>query len=336
MNVYKVRVYNSIWFGGLKHITEGEEHYVKGEVLPNIMKFFRFVKRNGNGACWGVLLLREHNDGRKEVLLPSPADIVGKRKKGGEWRLLEYDEKLKCPLIRGILEAFEGAGDYFISLENFKKWKSYEPGVELQKISELIKREIKVGLKVDKDKGVAQESMLFFQERIRPIDGVNFLFTANVVYEKKSFFGGERNPASVEELKEEEILKNIKEILYDEVPIKNGSYYRLYILTHTFINNNLENGEKHPISIREVSSDKKVEFDIVWVFSRGSVFVSGNEKPAVNMLLPGTVLLLKAKGDTTLKSLCQVISCPEENSVKNFLDSGWNTGILVKGRCRNE
>ena len=320
MKVFEVKPLNPVWFGGLKNISAGDEHYTTPNFPPNIMRFFRFVKKNKKGACYGVLFLKD-----KEVLLNSPADIVGRRKTGGNWRILKYDQKLKCPLIKGTIEAFETASGYLITTEGFKKWEERKnlEDKDLIKLSELYYIERRTGIKIEKDKGTAQERMLYTQERIRLKEDVKILFLADDCYEYEGFFGGERTPAYVREAKEYQ--EKIKEITEGRVNVEKGKYYRLYLLTHTYVN---LNGTLTVVDLKY--KEKTLEFELVWLYSAGSEFISGYRKPAVNMLKPGTVFLLKAKSNGNLKKVCQIFDEPGVSEIERFLSSGWNTGILVK------
>lgn len=320
MKVFEIKPLNPVWLGGLKNISAGDEHYITPNFPPNIMRFFKFVKKNGKGACYGVLFVKD-----KKVLLNSPADIVGKRKVGGNWKILKYSQKLNCPLIKGTIEAFETASGYLITTEGFKKWEKREnlEDNDLIKLSELYRIERRTGIKIEKEKGTAQERMLYTQERIRLNDNVKILFLADNCYEFEGFFGGERTPAYVREAKEYQ--QKINEITEGNVNVEEGKYYRLYLLTHTYVN------LKGTLTIGDIKDrENALEFELVWLYSAGSEFISGYRKPAVNMLKPGTVFLLKAKSSGTLNKVCQIFDEPKVSKIEAFLSSGWNTGILVK------
>ncbi len=319
MKVFEVKPLNSVWLGGLKNISAGDEHYITSNFPPNIMRFFRFVKKDGKGACYGVLFVKNG-----KILLNSPADIVGKRKIGGSWRILEYSQELKCPLIRGTIEAYETASGYLITTEGFEKWekrKNLEDN-DLIKQGELYKIERRTGIKIDKNKGTAEERMLYTQERIRLNDDVKILFLADNCYKYEGFFGGERTPAYVRQA--DEYHNEIKEIIDGNIDIVEGEYYRLYLLTHTYVN------IEKALAVRDLKNEENIlEFELVWLYSAGNEFISGYGKPAVNMLKPGTVLLLRAKSSGTLSRTCQILDEPKVSEIKDFLGSGWNTGILV-------
>jgi len=190
--VFKVSAYNPLWFGGLKRMSGGEEHYLSSLRLPSIMVFFPFVKGRRNksreGACYGVAL----GDGSNELFFPSPADVVGKRKEGGNWRILKFYKDINQPLIKGTLTAFESAEGYLISGNGLKNWKNghIQEG-DLKKWDDFVATELRVGLKIDKHTKTAEESMLYFQERIRlrrdKNTCVNLFFLADGCTEAEGF-----------------------------------------------------------------------------------------------------------------------------------------------------
>ncbi len=330
MKLFKVKAYNSLWFGGLRHMSGGEEHYLSSLRLPSIMVFFPFVKKDKKGACYGVALC----DDSGNIYLPSPADIVGERKKGGNWRVLRFYKHLNLPLIKGTLKAFESAEGYFITEEGFKEWKEGSiSDKHMRTWSSFAETELKVGLQINKDAKTAEESMLYFQERIRLKRGIYISFMAEKPALTEGFIGGERNPAEVEEVKNTKLLS----CLDDDCNVKKGSYYRLYLLTHTYIENlNTEEKPNHTdieLKLKSVHGGGEASFKVVWIYSKGSEFISGYDKPAVEMLRPGTVILLEAMEDAKLGDVVQIDSIPNAKKIPkdNFLESSWNTGILAKG-----
>ena len=317
MKLYKVIPENPIWLGSLKHIDAGMEHYAKSLNLPNIMRFFNFVKdEKRNGACYGVFLSHKNT-----LYLPAPSDIVGKRKTGGNWKLLELDEKLKIPLIKGDLGAYENASGYFISFQDFKTWMKgkINEKVDMKQINDFFKTERKTGIKVDIDRGTAEETYLYTQERIRFKEHVELLFLAKSCFRQSGFFGGERNPARIEEVKD--FKEELQILTQGKVNVEKGKVYRLYLLTHTYISTLEE------ITLRDLCY-KMCKFKVLWLFSGGSEFISGFRKPAIKMLKPGSVFLLESIQDcTNFGKFIQIFD--EPSGVENFLASGWNTGILV-------
>lgn len=325
MKLFEVIPQNPIWLGGLKHITAGDEHYMRSVFLPNIMRFFKFVKKEKErkGACYGVFLAKDEN-----LLLPAPADIVGKRKTGGDWRILKLEGRI--PLIKRTLEAYETVSGYLIKSEAFNKWIEYKnlSNNDFQKLNDLIDVDRRTGIKIDREEGTAEEGFLYTQERIRLKEGVKLLFLARECYKKEGFFGGERNPATIREVSKN-YEKSLKEIFQGSVKVERGKIYRFYLTSHTYLNASLEvsSSEKN-ITIRDFQGEK-IDFKVLWLFSAGTEFISGFGKPALNMLKPGTVFLLEALESGRLNKLCQIFAEPLVNKVERFLDSGWNSGLLI-------
>lgn len=323
MKLFEVVPQNPVWLGGLKHITAGDEHFMKSLSLPNIMRFFHFVKKEKKGACYGVFLAKDEN-----LLLPAPADIVGKRKTGGEWKILKLEGRI--PLIRGNLEAYETVSGYLIKSKAFNKWIEYKnlSDNDFQKLSDLIDIDRRTGIKIDKEEGTAEEGFLYTQERIRLKEGVKLLFLAEECYKKEGFFGGERNPATIKEVSKD-YERSLKEIFQGSVIVEKGKIYRFYLISHAYLNTSLEfsSSEKN-ITIRDFKGEK-IDFKVLWLFSAGTEFISGFGKPALNMLKPGTVFLLEAVKSGRLNKLCQIFAEPSVNKVDRFLNSGWNSGLLI-------
>ncbi len=331
MKLFKLRTYNALWLGGLRNITAGEEHMTRAVELPNIMRFFPLVKRNGKGACRGVFLMKEDT-----LYLPAPADIVGKRKKGGNWRLLKLvknpfgDGSIEyLPLIKGTTEALESAQGHLIAQEDFENWwkENISENAQIKPISCFIRKELKPGLKLNKDKGTSEEKMLYFQERMRLLDDVSLVFLADNINEKRTAFGGEKNPAEVEEVNNDKALG----LFEGEVSVSKGSIYRLYLTTHAY-SEALERGKELTLK----SDNTRLTFKVLWVYSAGAEFISGRSKegitkPAVMMLKPGTVVVLEAEENGKINKLCQIDEKPSVKEIKGFLGSGWNSGILVEG-----
>ena len=353
MKLFEVKASNPIWFGGLKHMIAGEEHYTKSVPLPNIMRFFKIVKPNG-GGCFGVIL---YESKRRAFLFTCPADIVGRKKKGGDWRVLELskvnikvcgEDQPLLPLIKKSLEGFESAGGYFITHKGLEKWEEIskyggcksrykELEKEIVKVEDIVKTELRVGLRIDKETKTAEDRMLYFRERIRfsKERDVKLLFlTDKDEVGKEGFIGGERNRAYIRRFGENE--HEILELLCADMDVEKNGYYKLYLLTHTYLENPKEGAS---VTLRSIENKKILKFQLVWIFSKGSELISGYEKPAINMLKPGTVLVLRAEESGRFNKMCQVMigeslskSIGEARlNSGNFLSSGWNTGILISG-----
>jgi CRISPR-associated protein Cmr3 len=120
------------------------------------------------------------------------------------------------------------------------------------------------------------------------------------------------------------------------VKIEKGKLYKLYLLTHTYIKGELKIGKTLRV--------EGLDFELVWSFTKGKEWISGFRKPAVEMLLPGTVLLLKAKDEGCLKRLTYIeektiLPVYESKECKKIKEEcislhnyGWNYAILVPFR----
>ncbi|MDQ7083101.1 MAG: type III-B CRISPR module-associated Cmr3 family protein [Aquificota bacterium] len=312
MRLVKVKGYNAFWFGGLKHFTE-EEHYLPGLELPNIMRTFRLLKKGT--PCYGVFFWREDE---RDLFLPVPADIVGRRKKkqfrDGDLRIAYYNGKI--PQIDDKENAYETLGQYFISSENLMSaWaEGDQNSLKVLPAGEFFEVENKVGLKLDRKTMTGEEGRLYFHDRMRLKKGVSLCFLAKELDTTKGkFFGGERNPVEIEESTK---LPEGFESLLKSRSIEAGKRYKLYTLTHTFVEGGLvvERDRGKTLTLKD-TEEKEAEFELLWVFFQGSEFVSGRgtdgEKPAIEMLKPGTVMVLRAKNNAqSFGSLCQIKSSP--------------------------
>ncbi|ADC88646.1 CRISPR-associated protein, Cmr3 [Thermocrinis albus DSM 14484] len=326
MRLVKIRGYNAFWFGGLKHFTE-EEHYLPRIQLPNIMRTFRLLKKGT--PCYGVFFWKEEE---KDIFFPVPADVVGVRKKkrfeSGDLRIAYYNGRI--PEIDDKEKAYETLEQYFISSEKLSiGWaKGKQDSLEVFGAEEFFVAEDKVGLKLNKDRMSGEEKMLYFHKRMRLKKGVSLCFLAKELDDSaKRFFGGERNPVEIEE--STDLPQHFKELL-KERSVKRDKQYKFYTLTHTFVEGGLmkEEDEKILLVFRD-EEGREVKFQLLWLFSRGSELISGRGKPALEMLKPGAVMILKAMEDAeSFGSLCQIKSHPE--GFNTFLERGWNTGILVE------
>ncbi|GEM_PF-859554 len=348
MRLFRVKGYNAFWFGGLKHFTE-EEHYLPGLELPSIMRTFRLIKKGT--PCYGVFFWKEDE---KDIFIPVPADVVGERKKGrfekGDLKISYYSEESCVPEIDEKEKAYEPLDRYFISSENLKTaWaEGREKDLKVIPADELFASENRVGLKLNKNTMTGEIGRLYFHDRMRLQSGVSICFLAEELDTSRGeFFGGERNPAEVEEVNR---LPEGFSGLVKPREIKKGKRYKFYILTHTFVKGGLlknrDSGKKLTLEDRDKN---KVEFELLWVFSKGSELVSGWRRPALEMLKPGTVLVLVACEDSKdFGSLCQIRSSPQvlyidwedgEEKVlddKTFFKRGWNSGILVEDKKGGE
>jgi CRISPR type III-B/RAMP module-associated protein Cmr3 len=142
------------------------------------------------------------------------------------------------------------------------------------------------------------------------------------------YFGGETRISKIETQPLDERL----EFLTDCVEIERGNIYRFYLTTHTYIEDELTIGRCLNIG--------GLNFELVWLFNAGKEWISGFRKPAIQMLKPGTVLILKALQPGELRRLTYIgqtefVPVYENRESTNILrkkvklhNYGWNFGIL--------
>ena len=249
-----------------------------------------------------------------------PADVLLPRKgREGSVRIAKLTEE-GLPFLRGTCEAYESSEGTFISLRDFLE--KYREGIEgFNAVGpEVIKREHRVGIGLDRDYRKAKEAMLYSQEFLRFAEGTCLAVLAEEPFEElKGQFvrvGGERRIAFV---KEEGTFP------VQPIGIQRGSLYKFYCLSHLFVDGGLERGKELRI--------ENLKFRLLWLYSKGSEFISGYRKPFIEMLKPGSVLLMQALDAGGLgSSVCQINSVPPVKSkeLESFLHRGWNSGILME------
>ncbi|RME09738.1 MAG: hypothetical protein D6804_05455, partial [Aquificota bacterium] len=271
--------------------------------------------------------------------IPAPADVVKERKKKDNYevKILRLSRE-GVPLITGTDKAFETVGNAFISYQHFVE--SYSRGMENIKVyplEEFISVEYRIGIGLDKDRRVAKETLLYSQEFLRlerkERENNQLKFARAYISvladgrwedagQETAGLGGERRLAFV---KEESIRPFEKPI-----QIERGKTYKFYCTSHLSVEGGLRRGSALKIN--------SLSFELLWLFGGGVEYVSGFAKPFLQMLRPGSVLLLKALDGGGLGCrLCQIDGKPKVNVRKgirwdmdNFLDRGWNSGILME------
>jgi len=365
----EVKPVDSYVIGGLRNFQAGTDTYRETLTLPDITKFFALLDLNDFKVC-GVFL-KSGND----IYFPIPADFLRPRKgQRGNLKLsqLRKVEDLKSregdvifdiepeyiPYIEEEGDTkYEGASG-FISFEYLERYFSTgELGEKLstdviKSISDFVKQELKIGLTLDFDRFAAEESRLYMTFVNRVQKGVKLVALleqkGNDVKESPPngffYFGGETRVA---EIKTEPLGgNNLLSFLEEDLEIKDGNLYRFYLTSHTYISGELEIGRELKVG--------ECEFILDWVFSAGKEWISGFAKPAIRMLKPGTVLILRAlESCKNIKRLHYIESeafLPifkeknAEKSVHNLVRNktnphhyGWNYGILAPyGGIKNE
>ena len=368
---------DSYVIGGLKNFQAGVDTYRETLFLPDIMKFFALLDLDDFKVC-GVFLQK---DG--DIYFPVPGDFLRPRKgqkgnlKLSHLRKLEDLKSREGEIIFDIDAEYipyvdekddtkyEGASG-FISIKNLEDYFQYgEIRQNLQTdvikpISDFIKQELKIGLTLNFDSFTAQESRLYmtFVNRVRK--GVELVALLKGKSNKETpngffYFGGETRVAEVntKPLGEDNSLN----FLNEEIEIKKGNLYRFYLTSHTYLAGDLELekelilGEEEEINN---SGKNSCKFVLKWVFNGGKEWISGFAKPAIQMLKPGTVLILKALEDcknikrlSCIQSKANLPILKDKNGKKipkNIIDEekslcnyGWNYGILAPyGGVKNE
>ena len=350
VELFEVKALDFWSFGGLKNFQAGVDTYRKPVFPPDIMKFFHIVDLN---KLIPVAVFLKKED---EIYLPVPADLLQPRKgEKGELKISPLIKKGKLPegaltdlesfkvlpFIEKSEVKYEGAKGYL----PFGKLKNYFTenricGADTDNLKGLdcfVSFEPKVGLTLNFDTFSAEESRLYFTFAVRPKKDTSLV----VVFKKKNdesvkieegiyHIGGETRVSKVQKVENEEF----QNFLSEKINVCKGKLYKFYLLSHTYIDGKLEI-EKTLLRVGNV------DFELVWAFTKGKEWISGYKKPAVEMLLPSTVLVLKAKDDALTnrlnyigaKTKLPIYEGKDEKKLKEeevFLhDYGWNWGILI-------
>lgn len=324
MKIHILKPYDVLSFGSLKNFSVGEVRFQKSAFPPPIMRFFHIFER-----VLGIFLYRENGE-EKELFLPVPADCLTKRKGDGAGQVRIAPPE-SPPLITGDIEAYETASG-FISLKDF--FQCYEKGLEKFKTylpEEFYATERRIGIWLDKSsrnvrnfKGQGEEEkygLLYSRDFIRLKEGVRIAVLGKMYEDRKIFrIGGEKKIGFLEKVLD---LDN-KKTLEEEIEIKKDAIYKFYCITHLYV----EDG----ISRSGTVSIGGLDFEVVWLFNAGTEYISGYKKPFLEMLKPGSVIVLKSKSEGKLKKLCQISTKISVNGINSekFLGRGWNSGILME------
>ncbi len=323
LNVYTVNPYKEYIFGSLKHFVAGESHYYTSAENLNIMRFFKVLEdlkeRDSHLKIYGVSFYKE--DDNKEMYIPLPADILFPRKgEEGKPIIIKYSQNK--PFIKGTTKNYEYKSGY-ISLTSFINYMNNS--IENLDLKEnIFKKQEKAGVALDYETKISRFSeeedsgRLYFTQRLGFYNPFKIAFIVNGnLKEDSSFLGAERNKVKVNKAQ----VKNLDK-LQNDLNIEKDNIYKFYLLSHGFFDTEKE------VKINDLS------FEVLWMFSAGSEWISGYKKPALYMLKPGTVLVLRAKNSGKLNTLCQIFPVEDVNNIvskeKNFLDFGWNSGIIFK------
>ncbi len=348
IELFEVKAFDFWSFGGLKNFQAGIDTYREPIFPPDIMKFFHLVDLK-EVIPVAVFLKKEG-----EIYLNVPADILQPRKgESGELKVSSLKRKSELPEgaltdlesfeILPFLEEsdkkYEGASGFM----PFSRLKGYftENRVcaytdAINGLDTFVTFEPKVGLTLDFDKFTAEESRLYFTFVVRPKGDTSLV----VVFKRKNPqggkieegtypIGGETRVSKVQKVEDEKI----QNLLCEKINVCKGKLYKLYLLSHTYIDGKLEIGKTLKVG--------NINFKLVWAFTKGKEWISGYRKPAVEMLLPSTVLVLKAE-DSTLADRLNYIKTKTKLPIYKDKDKkelkeeevylhnyGWNWGILI-------
>ncbi|RLJ70689.1 CRISPR-associated protein Cmr3 [Hydrogenivirga caldilitoris] len=337
MKVYILKPYDVLSFGSLKNFSAGEVRLQKSVFPPPIIRFFHIFER-----VLGVFLYREKGE-EKELFLPLPADCLTKRKGDGAQRV-KIAPPESPPLITGDIEAYETASG-FISLmdflQNYEKgsgdFTTYPPeeffGTE-RRIGIWLEKSFRNVKNVKREGEEEKEGLLYSRDFIRLKEGVRIAVLGKVhkdVSDREIFgLGGEKKMGLLEKTLDADTA------LEKEIEIEKDTIYKFYCLTHLYVKDGIQRSKTLTID--------GLNFEVVWLFNAGVEYVSGykkssqeisGQKPFLEMLKPGSVIVLKPKSEGKLKKLCQIFTeIPVNGNVgEKFLSRGWNSGILteVKG-----
>lgn len=348
VDLVEVKTFDFWSFGGLKNFQAGVDTYREPVFPPDIMKFFHIVDlkevspvavflKKGAEIYFNVPAdLLQPRKGEKGKLKISPLKGIEELPEGALTDLQDFEI---LPFIEKSEEKYEGAKGFL----PFNKIKSYFEENKICADTEDIKGldffvnfEPKVGLTLNFATFNAEESRLYFTFVIRPKENTSML----VIFKRKNqkgakieegiyHIGGETRVSKIQKVENGEF----QNFLRGKINVFDGKLYKFYLLSHAYIDGKLE--------INKTLKVGGIDFKLVWAFTKGKEWISGYKKPAVEMLLPSTVLVLKAKGNGLTDRLNYIEAkaklpiykdkdetelIKEKVCLHNY---GWNWGILI-------
>ncbi len=338
VRLYEVIPYDAFAFGDLSNFQAGEESWRRTLEIPDVSRFFHLVDAKKTKIC-GVFI-----SDKEKILLPVPGDVVAPRK--GEEGCLSVSI-LKSKPDKAITDI---KSDYFPETEgkvesaqgfiSFNIFKNYIKGCEnlgitdnLIKSSDIFVKEFKVGLSLNQDTFTAEEGRLYMTTYVRLKNNYSYLILTwgdEYIEEGDYHIGGETRVAKIKEFNDQKF----KEFLEEKVKVNENKLYRLYLTSSTYVSGELKIGTKIVVD--------NLEFELVWAFISGKEWISGYRKPAILMLKPGSVLILKANKNGNLtrltfieeKAYLPVYKDKDKAEILNEEKEpsffGWNYGIFEK------
>ncbi len=350
MKFYRIKPFDTVVFGENKSSVAGDDHEKGSKFPPEIMKLFNL----GNVKFFGIFPIYD-----EIVLLPAPADLLGKRKsKDGPYYIPKVNGISKDSIVDFETDLEVGSLPWVDAFEELEKVNGYvdvkgfrgvmDGGLDYVNVfseSDLFEREVRIGISLDFSTGTVQESMLYTHVHLRVKEGF-LIALSNGVNAFMMTIGGERK---VSRIQEEEGGLGLKNLMDGKIQLEKGKRYKFYLTTHAFLNGNLKPGSEITIGSALDNSGDGVRMTVGWVYSAGAEWISGVEKevdengelrkkPAVYMLKPATVIVLTPKDDGgEISRLAQIkepvnfdIGSPEGRKIdKNrFIERGWGSGII--------
>lgn len=283
-----------------------------------------------------------YDEEEKEVYIKAPLDLyIDEEKKAYKYsRFLEVDDKEGNILGKNILIAhppqsdyfsYERADDYYIKLSKILGcYADKKDNLELKKSDYFISNSYKVGIKIDKDKGVAEDGYLYrldFKEfkkrKFAFLLEINLLQNINFNGKGALKLGGEgktayydviydgRKEESKENKKPYDIRKFAEE--YNETKIKSNEI-KMILLTPLII----ENNETKKLLKCEGNEDMDILGGVVGKPEYIGGFDIRERKPKnTRRAIPkGSVYIFKLKSDKFKENTLESI----EDKIKKYLD----------------
>jgi len=296
MKFYLVKPFDTVVFGENKSSVAGEDHEKGSKFPPEIMKLFNLGEKV---AFYGIFPVMDNR-----ILLPMPADVLGKRKeKKGPFYIPFVNgidrSKVQFETDMGIVslpwvkefEALEKLGGYITSGAFIQKYKKKSAGrVDLCK-DERVKKgflheEIRIGIAIDYSLGTVEESKLYAHVHLRLKDGFVVLISGDIINKKESNvvispIGGERKMAKILSLdgldestgKLKEEIRGVREEIEKNIKIRKGETYKFYLMTHAFVSCELKVCRE--IVVGSAGESNGVKMGLKWVYSNGVEWISG-------------------------------------------------------------
>ncbi len=247
MRKYLITPFDVLIFGDGKPFNAGEQHNREGDFFLNPVPFVGAFNKNTNLKT-GLRFLSFYDEGKESFLFPVPLDIG-----------FEEDGEIINSFLKKSDKDFISSDEleFFVEFDTDKKMKvggryiniqglkNYLLGKKLDKkdiydlFGDIIEKEIRTGIEIDRTTRTTKEKMLFFQPFIRFSQNIKFFaeFDKNFAEldEKKDFLtiGGEAKVVNVSTTDKSPavLFENIKEDLKNK--IQETGCFKIILLTPT-------------------------------------------------------------------------------------------------------